>query len=607
MGCHSQLMDKKEKVLKALETTRALNLPDKEVLDVLKQLWKVFDKKWDLIEAEGYRALVDAFFEKRQRKWSVEGGKQYVRSEDDENERPFKRPNLYGQKNHVSSTMDNQRKKLTLKDEDDLSVTTLGHRVRDSTQLLTKNEGGQRPESSPLPSFTLGSTSGMCCDRSSVIASSTSGEVQLSLKYNAAIRQSNFRTPNFNAVMKFLEDKYLKMRKIVTPEFSVKALLKDLCDSYVKIGTVSHNSSSEGRTVGKSLHLSGDNNPNMARKASKSSGKRTVACSQKRSFHKVNDIAKGTENVKISLTDEFGREELPTFTYMPRNMIYQNAYVQISLARISDEDFCSDCSGDCLSCDIPCECARETGGEFAYTREGLLKEEFLAACVDMKKSPEEHHLFYCEDCPIERSKNEYLPDDCKGHLIRKFIKECWIKCGCSMECGNRIVQRGITSNLQVFLSGEGKGWGVRTLQELRKGTFVCEYVGEILTNTELYERNIQNSDSNRHTYPVTLDADWGSERILKDEEALCLDATFSGNVARCYDANLIDIPIQVETPDRHYYHLAFFTTRQVNALEELSWDYGIDFNDVDHPIKAFKCSCGSEWCRDVKQKAVGNC
>lgn len=86
--------------------------------------------------------------------------------------------------------------------------------------------------------------------------------------------------------------------------------------------------------------------------------------------------------------------------------------------------------------------------------------------------------------------------------------------------------------LQVFLTTDGKGWGVRPLEVLPKGKFICEYVGEILTNSELFERN-QASDGNaRHTYPVTLDADWGSEKILVDDEALCLDATFHGNVAR---------------------------------------------------------------------------
>ena len=91
----------------------------------------------------------------------------------------------------------------------------------------------------------------------------------------------------------------------------------------------------------------------------------------------------------------------------------------------------------------------------------------------------------------------------------------------------------------MFLTPGKKGWGLRSAENLPRGAFVCEYVGEILTNTELYERNTELSGKNnqktgkaKHTYPVLLDSDWGTEGVLKDEEALCLDGTFYGNVAR---------------------------------------------------------------------------
>lgn len=317
------------------------------------------------------------------------------------------------------------------------------------------------------------------------------------------------------------------------------------------------------------------------------------------------DITKGEEMVKISLVNETSSQLPPNFFYIPQNIVFQKAYVNFALARISDEDCCSNCFGDCTSLAIPCACARETGGEFAYQQGGLVKEKFLEECISMNRDPQNHRLFYCKNCPLERSRNENTSNPCKGHLVRKFIKECWCKCGCSKKCGNRVVQRGITVNLQVFLTPEGKGWGLRTLENLPKGAFVCEYVGEIVTNTELYERNLRSTGKERHTYPVLLDADWGSEGVLKDEEALCLDATFYGNVARfinhrCFDANLVEIPVEVETPDHHYYHLAFFTTRKVDALEELTWDYGIDFDDHNHPVKAFRCCCGSKGCRDTR-------
>lgn len=84
----------------------------------------------------------------------------------------------------------------------------------------------------------------------------------------------------------------------------------------------------------------------------------------------------------------------------------------------------------------------------------------------------------------------------------------------------------------MFLTSREKGWGLRTLDELPRGAFVCEYAGEVLTNMELYGRTMQTTCNAKHTYSVLLDVDWGAKGALKDEKALCLDATFYGNVAR---------------------------------------------------------------------------
>ncbi|CAM6103218.1 unnamed protein product [Calypogeia fissa] len=368
----------------------------------------------------------------------------------------------------------------------------------------------------------------------------------------------------------------------------------------------------EERRRGTALEVRGEGNRSLALKRVKLATVVEDPNGQKLK-HDPADISRGTERIPIPFVNEFTSETIDhKFSYIPSNVVYQSGYVDISLARIGDEDCCVDCVGDCLNAPHSCACTRETGGVFAYTQDGLLRPELIE--YELEHNEEKVYCVSGWYCPIERAKAEYdQPDKCKGHLVRKFVKECWHKCGCSMLCGNRVVQRGISGRLQVFFTNEGKGWGLRTVEHLPAGSFVCEYVGEIMTNMELDQRNQEvkkmdasgQSGTHKDTYPVLLDGDWCSESGLKDEEALCLDATRYGNVARfinhrCMDANLIDIPVSIEGLDRHYYHVAFFTSRDVQAGEELTWDYKIDFEDDEHPIDAFLCLCKSPYCRGAR-------
>ncbi|RRT51478.1 hypothetical protein B296_00027503 [Ensete ventricosum] len=383
------------------------------------------------------------------------------------------------------------------------------------------------------------------------------GEVKLT--FSCSSDRPDFHVPNLETIFKRVEDRCLKSYRILQPSFSFVNLMKEMCECFLELGSEAtddkeenvmqiiptidalkkpilpcaydvmsaclNNSFSPAALVDMDATFSSDPSPIQKDTLINQSGRiqkmkepevpkstSLTSCSlvvvqphhalgRARPLHDVNDISKGEERVRISVVNEISREEYPPFfNYIPRNIVYQNAYVSFSLARIGDEDCCADCFNDCLAAPIPCTCARETGGEFAYTSDGLMKKEFLDECISKYREPQKHHLFYCKDCPLERSKNDVLSEACKGHL--------------------------------VFLTSEGKGWGLRTLDELPRGAFVCEYVGEVLTNMELYDRTMQTTGNAEHTYPVLLDADWGSEGALKDEEALCLDATFYGNVAR---------------------------------------------------------------------------
>ncbi|KAL7105577.1 hypothetical protein ACP275_07G053200 [Erythranthe tilingii] len=450
------------------------------------------------------------------------------------------------------------------------------------------------------------------------IASSSKGEVKISLTISSSLK-SGLHIPCLAALFEQVEEHCLKSYEIPRNDFSMSKLMEEVCESFLIAGTISkYNEDVRTETVPAGEIVSnypikiiqipkfvGSIGLDLSRcKIYLSETERSIfELATKTIFlqnHFTSDITNGQESNEISLINEVNEDQCPEFNYISKNIIYQNANVRFSLANISEKNCCSNCFGDCLSLRIPCNCAGKSDSEFAYAPGGVLKESFLENFVLGNDFAQKHNLFYCRDCPLERPNDTKLSVPCNGHITRKFIKECWIKCGCSFKCANRVVQRGITAKLQVFMTAERKGWGVRTLEEIPKGGFVCEYVGEVVTTKEQFGRDLRKNSGDSQTYSVLLDAGWSCKGILKDEDALCLDATVYGNVARfinhrCFDSNLVDIPVEVETPDHHYYRLAFFTKRKVNALEELTWDYGFDFNDND-----FECRCGSKLCRDRK-------
>lgn len=94
----------------------------------------------------------------------------------------------------------------------------------------------------------------------------------------------------------------------------------------------------------------------------------------------------------------------------------------------------------------------------------------------------------CTDCLAERksccgaacgSEFAYY----KGKRLRvprgTPIYECNKRCKCGQECPNRVVQEGRKFKVCIFRTSNGRGWGVKTKQKIKQGSFVMEYVGEV--------------------------------------------------------------------------------------------------------------------------------
>ncbi|KAG8448600.1 hypothetical protein GDO86_015623 [Hymenochirus boettgeri] len=180
--------------------------------------------------------------------------------------------------------------------------------------------------------------------------------------------------------------------------------------------------------------------------------------------------------------------------------------------------------------------------------------------------------------------------DKDGRLLQEFNKiepplifECNQACACWQTCKNRVVQSGIKVRLQLYRTAK-MGWGVRALQTILQGTFICEYVGELISDAEA---DVREDDS----YLFDLDN--------KDGEVYCIDARYYGNVSRFInhlcEPNLIPVRVFMSHQDLRFPRIAFFSGRDIRAGEELGFDYGDRFWDIKS--KYFTCQCGSERCK----------
>ena len=77
------------------------------------------------------------------------------------------------------------------------------------------------------------------------------------------------------------------------------------------------------------------------------------------------------------------------------------------------------------------------------------------------------------------------------------LYECNKRCSCDENCTNRLVQKGRKHKLAIFRTDNGCGWGVKTMENIKRGSFVVEYVGEVITSEEAEERGKKYGKSSR--------------------------------------------------------------------------------------------------------------
>ncbi|NXB67743.1 SETB2 methyltransferase, partial [Struthidea cinerea] len=163
------------------------------------------------------------------------------------------------------------------------------------------------------------------------------------------------------------------------------------------------------------------------------------------------DISNGAESVPISFCNTLDHARLPYFKY--RKSSWPRGYYLNNFSSLF-VDSC-DCTDGCID-RSKCACLQLTA----------------RGCSKISLSP-----------GSKRSRG-YRYKRLEGP-VPSGIYECSVLCRCDkLMCQNRVVQHGIQVRLQVF-NTEKKGWGVRCLDDIDKGTFVCTYSGRLMSRAEV--------------------------------------------------------------------------------------------------------------------------
>lgn len=214
---------------------------------------------------------------------------------------------------------------------------------------------------------------------------------------------------------------------------------------------------------------------------------------------------------------------------------------------------------------------------------------------DPKNRPKRHPPTgeFCSCIPKDDPSAPICDDHCINRIMgveciartetKSGQKNPYANCNHTDDCGNRQLGRRQFARCKPKRE-KGKGWGLVSIDGVKKGQLVQEYAGEIIDEKTKRER---------------LDA-WGVEHpndpnfyIMSLENGWYIDARVKGNLSRFINhscgPNCHLVPLNVNG----HFRVAIIAIKNINPGEFLCYDYHFDTMDKDK----FVCRCGAANCR----------
>lgn len=170
-------------------------------------------------------------------------------------------------------------------------------------------------------------------------------------------------------------------------------------------------------------------------------------------------------------------------------------------------------------------------------------------------------------------------DECINRLT--FYECDYGTCPCGLSCTNTKIQNHEMLPLEVFQT-TGKGLGIKTSQSIKSGSFIIEYVGEVITEQLLKSRMETRYRNDNHYYSMYL------------EDNLVIDARNMGNLSRFINHSCRPNAVVQKWTINGLPSLALFSLRDIAPEEEITFDYKYSPYNIHETIP---CNCKETVCR----------
>ncbi|XP_050534604.1 histone-lysine N-methyltransferase NSD3 isoform X3 [Daktulosphaira vitifoliae] len=193
----------------------------------------------------------------------------------------------------------------------------------------------------------------------------------------------------------------------------------------------------------------------------------------------------------------------------------------------------------------------------------------------------ECNLSVMTSCECDPTK----PDPCgpgSDCINRMLMFECDPRlCPAGDRCQNQRFEKTLYPAMEPFLTN-GRGWGLKTLEDIKEGSFVIEYVGEVIDEEEFRNRCYEMQKQNEQNY-----------YFLTIDHNRMIDAGPKGNLSRFMNHSCEPNCFTQKWTVNGDTRIGLFALHDIPAGTELVFDYRLESCSG---VEKKPCQCGATRC-----------